>query len=137
MNTQNYLKTGLIRLALYAGLGLISVNSLAMAQTADYVSPANTASQSIKTTVEAPTHSLSKTLKLYNGDYMKTTYRDLNVKLLGPFNVTIEDEHLLEHFTNLNTLQNQTTQNPYETNGYIASNYYQSTIAKTGFKIKF
>lgn len=134
---KHYIKTGLVRFAVHVGVAIATVSIFGMAHASEYVLTTTAAPQSVQAPTVVISQAPQRTLRLHDGAYMKTTYRDFKVRLVGPFNITVDDDHIQQRFTNLNSFRAQRVRSPYETNAYTAPSYYRSTIAKTGFKFKF
>ena len=111
-------------------IGLMALPAVSHAMETDYQGATPAVTQSKSLTEPAP-------LKFSKGEYMKSSYKDIKVSLLGPIRFTIEDDYVQKHFENFSTSRSQLVKKTEQSGAYGIDKYYKSTIAKTGFKIKF
>ena len=137
MKKTPYIEKRVARLAVYLGIafGVIGTHGMAHAADLEILNPLS--ANSAQAPASATPYAKPKPLSLHNGDYMKETYRDVKVELIGPLNFTLDDDYSQKRFTNLSAKRGQSVRGPYETGAYIGHTHYSSIIAKTGFTLKF
>ncbi len=80
----------------------------------------------------------SKTpLKLYGMHYMRSALKDVQLTLIGPLRVTIEDDYVQRRFEVMTTRVSRPVSHPDQTASSGGGQYFRSTAVKTGFKFKF
>ena len=81
---------------------------------------------------------LSKTpLKLYDMHYMRSALKDVQLTLIGPLRVTIEDDYVQRRFEVMTTRVSKPVSHPDQTASSGGGQYFRATAVKTGFKFKF
>lgn len=81
---------------------------------------------------------LSKTpLKLYDMHYMRSALKDVQLTLIGPVRVTIEDDYVQRRFEVMTTRVSKPVSHPDQTASSGGGQYFKATAVKTGFKFKF
>jgi hypothetical protein len=81
---------------------------------------------------------LSKTpLKLYDMHYMRSALKDVQLTLIGPVRVTIEDDYVQRRFEVMTTRVSKPVSHPDQIASSGGGQYFRATAVKTGFKFKF
>jgi len=76
-------------------------------------------------------------IKFDTPDYMKSSYKDFKINLVGPLNLSLTDDYAKRYFSNTSTLRANRVRGPFDSYSDIGSDYYRSTAAKTGVKFTF
>jgi len=148
MILSHYIKTDLVSSTIYTAVVISTVSTFSMAHAASNSALLTNAGMQTVSQEALTFGSFIKTgyrntqpntpaLNIYKIEYMKSTYRDFELNLVGPLKISFADDHSQRHFTNLNSSKAKRVRTPFGTNTYENTIYYRSTVAKTGFKIKF
>jgi hypothetical protein len=114
----------------FLAIGILALPAVSHAMETDFQKTNTGAVESKILTEQAP-------LKLSKNKYIKSSFKEINVSLLGPIRFTVEDNYVQRRFETFDTSRAQLVRNPKQPSNYQINDYYKSTIAKTGFKFKF
>ena len=113
----------------FLAIGILALPAVSHAMETDFQKTNTGAVESKNLPEQAP-------LKLLKNKYMKSSFKEINVSLLGSIRFTVEENYVQRRFEAFDTSRAQLVRNPKQPSNYQINDYYKSTVAKTGLKIK-